>query len=184
MSLDPKFEEWAVENGFSIEVFGSDGYFSEKTKIVYKGYLAGQRILSDAMYDYGICQECNTHYVAKEYDVEKDTGIAMQCDCCVDGYRRTKIMDLMNDPHPMEDQLELLDGKLKAIIYFGIPISVDVKAKWVAVDGHDGNICWYAEKPYLELSKLEWGTSDDVGSTELIVNMEGVDWKETLMEIK
>lgn len=91
---DPQneFEKWAVSNNFSIEIFNGT-YFEKLTLIAHKGWKGKESIHNDIMYGYGICSNCKTHYRKVEHFGADN--YFMECDCIVDRYRETKIMELM-----------------------------------------------------------------------------------------
>jgi hypothetical protein len=69
----------------------------------------------------------------------------------------------------------------KTVNYFGIYLIVPDEKGWLTTDS-DGSVYWYDTKPVKD--GYEWG--GDYGSMIFIckVDLEGMDWKNSLMEVK
>ena len=88
------FERWAVQNDLDIERIGYGSYLSERTIISEKAWRGCHDFLQEGViYDYGICLDCKTHFVPKV----ADDGFAMECNCLIDAFRQTKIMDIYKE---------------------------------------------------------------------------------------
>lgn len=75
---------------------------------------------------------------------------------------------------------------MKQIEYFGLTLNVPEEAKYISVDTDGEIIVWFGiYKPYVRM--YTWDVEDWVG--EVIeydlgqVDLEGVDWRETLVEL-
>lgn len=91
------FKRWAVSQKMDIDQAIGLGYLSERTNIPYKAWLGCMELIQGGiLHDYGICPECKQHYVEKEL-TDANPYPAMECDCTVDKFRQTKIMQLLDD---------------------------------------------------------------------------------------
>jgi hypothetical protein len=67
------------------------------------------------------------------------------------------------------------------VSYHGLTVTVPMAADYIAAD-RNGRLYWFAEQPHMNNSILAWtggGTSGYLGE----VNLEGMDWHETLQSI-
>ena len=74
----------------------------------------------------------------------------------------------------------------KKVNYFGVEVSIPVNADYLACDA-DGQLYAYMdEKPETLFYSKEWdnGEVSDVSGPICIMDLEEMDWKETLMEMK
>lgn len=69
----------------------------------------------------------------------------------------------------------------KTVNYFGIDLIVPDEYGFLATD-KGGSVYWYEERP--EFDKSQWDTDASVGSFLCGVDLEGMDWRESLMEVK
>lgn len=84
------FDDWARNEGLDMTTFDGD-YFNEITAAAYSGWQAHHEVDNQLLYEYGICTECHTHYTPME-----DRFDVMQCNCTIDGLRKTKIIEMLN----------------------------------------------------------------------------------------
>ncbi len=72
----------------------------------------------------------------------------------------------------------------KPVVYFDITLNVDKRVEWLATDENGEVYGYWHDVP--EYHDDEWDNGYDYGVTDVIccVDLEGMDWKETLMEIK
>ncbi len=78
-------------------------------------------------------------------------------------------------------KLKLVDYE-GSVDYFGIPVAVPLSAKFIATDS-DGDVYYYNDEPFME-DDGSWDSEDYFKFMGLKIQMDDVDWKETLMEIK
>lgn len=87
-----EFDKWAEENGYDATYVAGVGYLNKATENAHAGWQAYKDQVEDIIYEYGICKLCLTHFVpVKNIGPEK---YAMECNCSVDRFRHTKIMQL------------------------------------------------------------------------------------------
>lgn len=83
-------------------------------------------------------------------------------------------------------QEELPETDLKTVNYFGMVISIYVDHHYIATD-EDGMVVSYAEKPIIDPVRCEgmWvcpeETMNDDHNPVVMVDLEGTDWKDTLV---
>lgn len=75
--------------------------------------------------------------------------------------------------------------KMKTVQYFNLELIVPEDIKYISVDAEGEIILWFGvHEPYVRM--YSWGVDDWVGETFDMdmgtVDLEGVDWRETLVE--
>lgn len=87
-------------------------------------------------------------------------------------------MKLLEAKHPLS---------LKPVEYFGAEFQVPAETRWLATDAN-GFVLSYSSRPTIDLECADdrWlYDKDDTVITDMvaIVNLQGYDWKETLVEV-
>ncbi len=72
----------------------------------------------------------------------------------------------------------------KKIDYFGVELTIDGRTNFVATDD-DGEVYQYLIRPNFDKYMGVWGSNNPNEVVRLCaVDLDGMDWKETLMEVE